>query len=392
MSTANFNQMNESQIAGMMGISVEEYRERNKTPKLSADAQAIVEANEANRKRNEENKNNLSTKGQASAKSQRRGGILRYPLEALTGTTDYLQINIVEYKRQPNQLTRPTGFGANTLKGAVGGTSSGSLARRSVINDGSILLQVPSNVQDGNAVNFGDSSMNTLIGAAAGVIGNTMQVGGERLRQTIEGEQTLSSGLGAFGADVQKDLKERFNDSTGLGQAAQNFMNAQHTSSALGIFGGNVSAQQLLATQQGQIFNPNLELLFNGPSLRSFSFSFKMTPRSAQEARQCKLIIRSFKQNMAPKTGGDTIGGSAIFMKTPNLFELRYRKGNSDHPFLNKFKQCFLTNVAVNYTGEGVYATYDDATPISMQLDLQFKEIEPIYFDDYDQSPQGVGF
>ena len=58
--------------------------------------------------------NNLSTKGQASAKSQRRGGILRYPLEALTGTTDYLQINIIEYKRTPNQLTRPAGFGANT--------------------------------------------------------------------------------------------------------------------------------------------------------------------------------------------------------------------------------------------------------------------------------------
>ena len=272
MTTANFNQMNESQIAGMMGISVEEYRKRNKTPKLSPDAQAIVDANEANRKRNEENKNNLSTKGQASAKSQRRGGILRYPLEALTGTTDYLQINIVEYKRQPNQLTRPTGFGANTLSGAVGGTSSGSLARRSVINDGSILLQVPSNVQDGNAVNFGDSSMNTLIGAAAGVIGNTMQVGGERLRQTIEGEQTLSSGLGAFGADVKKDLRERFDESTGLGQAAQNFMNAQLTSSALGVFGGNVSAQQLLARQQGQIFNPNLELLFDAPTLRSFTF------------------------------------------------------------------------------------------------------------------------
>ena len=65
---------------------------------------------------------------------------------------------------------------------------------------------------------------------------------------------------------------------------------------------------------------------------------------------------------------------------------------NKDHPFLNKFKQCFLTNVAVNYTSEGVYATYDDATPISMQLDLSFKEIEPIYFDDYDKSPTGVGF
>ena len=337
---------------------------------------------------------NNASKGQATAKSQRRGGVLRYPLEALTGTTDYLQIDILEYKRQPNQLTRPAGFGTNTLSGAVGGTSSGSLTRRSVINDGSILLQVPSNVQDGNAVNFGDSSMNTLIGAAAGVIGNTMQVGGERLRQTIEGEQTLSSGLGAFGADVKKDLKERFADSTGLGQAAQNFMNAQLTSSALGVFGGNVSAQQLLARQQGQIFNPNLELLFDAPTLRSFTFSFKMTPRSRQEAKQCKLIIRSFKQNMAPKANleGGQPGGTGIFLKTPNIFELSYKRGGRDHPFLHKFKQCFLTNFSVNYTAEGTHTTYDDSTPVSMTMDMTFKEIEPIYDTDYKDSDNSVGF
>ena len=70
---------------------------------------------------------------------------------------------------------------------------------------------------------------------------------------------------------------------------------------------------------------------------------------------------------------------------------LRYKKGNSEHPFLHKFKQCFLTNISVNYTGEGVYATYDDASPISMQLDLSFKELEPIYDVDYDDAG-GVGF
>ena len=337
---------------------------------------------------------NNSTKGQASAKSQRRGGVLRYPLEALTGTTDYLQINIIEYKRQPNQLTRPTGFGANTLSSAVGGTSSGSLAKRSVVNDGSILLQVPSNVQDGNAVNFGDSSMNTRIGAAAGVIGNTMQAGGKRVAETIEGKQSLSSGLGAFGADVKKDLKERFGESTGLGQAAQDFMNAKLTSSALGIFGGNVSAQQLLARQQGQIFNPNLELLFDAPTLRSFTFSFKMTPRSQQEARQCKLIIRSFKQNMAPKANleGGQVGGTGIFLNSPNIFELSYKRGGRDHPFLHKFKQCFLTNFSVNYTAEGTHTTYDDSTPVSMTMDMTFKEIEPIYDTDYKDSDNSVGF
>ena len=392
MTTANFNQMNESQIAGMMGISVEEYRERNRTPKLSADAQAIVEINELNRKANEEKKNNLSTNGQASAKSQRRGGVLRYPLEALTGTTDYLQINIVEYKRQPNQFTRPAGFGTNTLSGAVGGTSSGSLTRRSVINDGSILLQVPSNVQDGNAVNFGDSSMNTLVGAAAGMIGNVMTTGGDELAKL--NKQGLSKTLENFGTGIKDDFTKRFENSQGLGQAAQDFMNAQLTSSALGVFGGNVSAQQLLARQQGQIFNPNLELLFDAPTLRSFTFSFKMTPRSRQEAKQCKLIIRSFKQNMAPKANleGGQVGGTGIFLKTPNIFELSYKRGGRDHPFLHRFKQCFLTNFSVNYTAEGTHTTYDDSTPVSMTMDMTFKEIEPIYDTDYKDSDNSVGF
>ena len=335
---------------------------------------------------------NNASKGQATAKSQRRGGVLRYPLEALTGTTDYLQIDILEYKRQPNQLTRPAGFGTNTLNRSVGRTTSGSLSRRSVVNDGSILLQVPSNVQDGNSVNYGDSSMNTIVGAAAGIVGNVMTTGGKELANLKE--QGLSKTLDNFGKGIADDFTKRFENSQGLSQAAQNFMNAKLTSSALGVFGGNVSAQQLLARQQGQIFNPNLELLFDAPTLRSFTFSFKMTPRSEQEARQCKLIIRSFKQNMAPKANleGGQVGGTGIFLKTPNIFELRYRKGNRDHPFLHKFKQCFLQNFSVNYTAEGTHTTYDDATPVSMTMDMTFKEIEPIYDTDYKDSDNSVGF
>ena len=96
---------------------------------------------------------------------------------------------------------------------------------------------------------------------------------------------------------------------------------------------------------------------------------------------------------MAPKVDASTqISGNALFIKTPNVFELRYRRGIQNHPFLHKFKQCFLTDVSVNYTGEGVYATYDDSTPISMQMDLTFKELEPIYNTDYEDSDVGVGF
>ena len=334
---------------------------------------------------------NSEVTSQPPRSSKKRGGILRYPLEALTGTTDYLQIDIKEYIRNADnaKLIGAKGFGRNTLNNRVGQTRSGSLATKSVMNTGTIILQIPSDIKDGNTANYGESKMNTLTGAAAGAMMGVMKSGATSVSMAL-GNMSTEEGLKKIRNDIGGNLTA--GDTDALIDAASMGLTVKATSSAMGIFGANVSPEQLLARSSGQIFNPNLELLFNGPSLRSFSFSFKMTPRSAQEARQCKLIIRSFKQNMAPKTGGDTIGGSAIFMKTPNLFELRYRKGNSDHPFLNKFKQCFLTNVAVNYTGEGVYATYDDATPISMQLDLQFKEIEPIYFDDYDQSPQGVGF
>ena len=97
---------------------------------------------------------------------------------------------------------------------------------------------------------------------------------------------------------------------------------------------------------------------------------------------------------MAPRTSSSTSNKGNFFLKTPNVFELRYRSGNQDHPFLHKFKQCFLTNVSVNYTADGVYATYEDATPVAMQLDLAFKELEPIYDSDYDSSTGqgGVGY
>ena len=54
---------------------------------------------------------------------------------------------------------------------------------------------------------------------------------------------------------------------------------------------------------------------------------------------------------------------------------------------LNRFKQCFLSDVQTTYTADGTYSTYDDGTPVSMTLDLSFKEIQPIYDIDYDAKP-----
>ena len=311
-------------------------------------------------------------------------GGFRYPLEALTETTDYLSFTIVEYQSVKQR-------GGGSLVGSPGSRRIGPQGTKDKATKilGNIILQMPSNIQDGNAVDYGESKMNTLIGAAAGAISSGIEGAGKSISELLQGNQEAAKAEFAKGVD---GVKGAVGTDSSIMKAAGQFTTAKATSAALGVLGGNVSAGQLLARQTGNIFNPNMELLFNGPTLRSFSFSFKMTPRSPEEAQECKNIIRSFKSNMAPKTKNTgSIGGAGMFLKTPNVFELRYKKGGRDHPFLHRFKQCFLTNVSVNYTGEGVYTTYDDATPVSMQIDLSFKELEPIYDVDYDDAG-GVGF
>ena len=329
--------------------------------------------------------------------AQGESGVLRYPMEALSDTTDYLQIDIVEYKSAKelsgsnNSITTAAGsrsvaqLGQSNARKGLKGTG---LATKRLKDRGTIILQMPSQIQDGNSASYGESKLNTLVGAAAGAVKETMTEAGKAIGSADSLGAAITGGL-----DAAKGSLSGLDNTAGLLEGGKTLLTNQLTASALGALGGNVSAADLLARSTGQVFNPNMELLFNGPTLRSFRFSFKFTPRNAKEAEQVRLIIRTFKSNMAPKVDQSTqISGNSLFIKTPNVFELRYRRGIQDHPFLHRFKQCFLTDVSVNYTGEGVYATYDDSTPISMQLDLSFKEIEPVYNTDYEDSDVGVGF
>ena len=56
----------------------------------------------------------------------------------------------------------------------------------------------------------------------------------------------------------------------------------------------------------------------------------------------------------------------------------------ADHPFLNSFKLCALTGLNVNYTNAGTYASYDDGTPVNIRMNITFKELNPIYSEDYE--------
>ena len=301
--------------------------------------------------------------------------ILRYPDKAIHDDTDYLQIEVIEYKKlgitpQQDILSK----GLNSSKNNYG--------EKNLLS--TILLPIPQNIQDSNGAGWGEDSLNTLaaygVGAATDVIESNNFLKGivDAIKQAAGDVKTLAvSGEG------------------------NKLTNTFFASAAANVLGANTSFSGLLARSSGQIINPNTELLFNGVKLRSFNFSFDFAPRNAPEAEKVRKIIRTFKKNMAPTTTDLETGTSessaiskGLFLKSPNVFQLTYKSGNSDHPFLNKFVIAALTSMNVNYTGSGTYMTYSDSlkSPVHMKMDLSFQELSPVYSEDYTDDMLGVGF
>jgi len=335
---------------------------------------------------------------------EERPQILRYPYEALTDITDYLQINLVSRKTRiegsgirvsdvdgkknatnfTNLIGNRGNFSLSQDSRLSQGLTSKGLATQTTISQSTkkigdiIILPMPSSIVDTNQVNYSDDSLDAITAAVAGGAKDLMNIDLFK-----GGKFDLSNALSEAKIKIEKLGK------TVLTPETKDLILANLAAQAGSLVGlTNLSLNQVLARSTGEIVNPNMELLFNGPTIRNFSFSFKLTPRNDKEAEQIKLIIRSLKKHMSPRKN------KGVFLSSPHVFELRYKQGLQDHSYLNRFKRCALQNMSVNYTGENVYATYEDGAPVSTILSLSFKELEPIYAEDYEKSEgtKGVGY
>ena len=239
-----------------------------------------------------------------------------------------------------------------------------------------IELPIPQEVNDSNSVTWGEDRLNALEMATLSVAQQAMSSPGGTVRAAQDAVAIFESGIKI----------------PGLNQETQDSVRAAISGAALRQLGSNVSSKSVISRSTGQILNNNLELLFSGVNLRSFPYSITFSPRSRKESDVVKSIIRSLKMSMAAKAGeSDGSSAQGIFLKSPDVFQLKYLKDGKDHPFLNKFKICALTGMQVNYTNAGTYTSYSDGTPVNIRMNLTFKEINPIYHEDYLQSKSGSG-
>ena len=279
----------------------------------------------------------------ASAGTRQNFGTMVYPLALRDQMQDVIKFSMLEYApRKYKNITQDNMSGFE--QGRRGGKS---LSERKIL--GSVTLPIPGGIADTNAVDWGEDTQNPLQAAVANLA----------LEAIINNKVDMSN-VGETIKENKESLK------AALGTAI--------VSSATGV-----QFDAMIGRQAGAILNPIMELLFKKPTLRPFAFNFKLSPRSRKEAQSVVKIIRFFKQGMAPqRTEGK------LFLKTPNTFKINYLHRGRDHQYLNRFKECALQNLTVDYTPDGNYATYEDGVMTQYVMTMQFKELEAVFNDDYE--------
>lgn len=283
---------------------------------------------------------------------------LQYPLELQNGMNDYVVFTSQEYRS--NQASSGQNFGGPPSQGAA------------------IALYMPTTtpaVKQG--ANWGEASF-------SGPAGKLLRNASTQAASAIDAAAMPTSfeeGK-AMGRKMVDEAKSFFKEnSRDVGKAAK-----QVAVGAAASLSG-IEANQLLALQRGEIYNPNVELLYKGPKLRGFSFTFTFVPKSQPEARVINNIILEFKKWSAPSDTGNGM------YKVPHIWQVKYMMGGSVNPNMNAFKRAALTDVAVqNNQGMNMHMSFDDGMPIITTLSLNFTEVDVITREDHLSSGTNVGY
>jgi hypothetical protein len=292
--------------------------------------------------------------------------IKTYPID-MAPAQDRMEFSVWQYSNR-----------GNTDASSVNILSIGAPEFSQVPNTGFVYLPV-TKISDTNSVNWQEDGLNELQKGLANLSYRAM--GGANNANAI---------------DARNDLTDQGRALLGMISSAQfgNLARLYLSSQAIGV-------NNLLTRATGAILNPNLELLFNGPILRQFGFGFDLLSKSEGEAERVKEIINFFKKNMAVRDSGGLadiaegiVDGATknLFLNSPYVFKIRYLAGGAgEHKSIGKIKMCALQSCNVDYTPMGSYMTFKDGTMFMYRLNLQFKELTPIYSSDY-TADHPIGF
>ena len=301
-----------------------------------------------------------------------------YPVDMQYNNQDYIYIEQFKYLPSNSGINKK---GTNEeWSDKLSDTINKGLSRTTNLGEpkGSVRLPIPNKIKSSNGVSWGEAKANAV---EAGTFFAAQQGVGEIITKKNQIVEAMAKGFGGL-KDVLGDVAAGLEKDGNLSQSGQ-VLSAVIAKAALGKIGINVDPAQFITRSSGMAINPNMELLFSGPQLRTFVFAFQFAPNDTKEAGVVRKIQRWFKQGMLPIRNDD----AAIYLGSPNVFRINYKNGSNRIRGLNLFKLCALTACEVDFTPNNVWQSYEDSNAISMPVQsnmaLTFTELTPIFGDDY---------
>jgi len=124
--------------------------------------------------------------------------------------------------------------------------------------------------------------------------------------------------------------------------------------------------------QMGKATNPNEYMQYKNTALRSFSFTWKMLPDSAQESSACSAIIKTFRG------AAHANRKSSITLTVPDQVIVSFH-GAKDIPAL---PLMVISSVSVTYNPNSASFFKDGNRAVEIDLSVTLNEVMPIYRDD----------
>ena len=220
----------------------------------------------------------------------------------------------------------------------------------------SIAIYLPPNVTD--------NYTNTYNATETGILGYLTASGGKITEAYMNNDfTTAAEALLGTGGGVFEEMAKN------LGSSIAEMMTQSE--------GG----YELLNKVFGRSTNPYLEVLYGGPQLRTFTYSFKFAPKNRTERDNVQKIIQMFRFHSAPEMRND----HNMFLGLPSEFDIHYMYQAADgvaseNAYFPKIATCVLQSVATNFTPNGV-VSHEDGSPVIITMDLSFLETEMITKD-----------
>lgn len=312
--------------------------------------------------------------------------IITYPMD-LDTAQDYMMIQCYAY-RPPYNASLGKDFGTKQDDTSLGYGLSRQSPFRKKLGAG-IKLPMPNGMSDRNSASWVEDSMTTMS------LGALQNINKNATSKAVTGGIFNFLGLGNLGDSINSFFTNAaLTTAVGGTKAGRTEIGAGLMSQLAEANGFDITPEAILSRSGGIVANANTELMFSGVKMRTFQFSWRMSPRSPEEAGKIRMIIRAMKQWSAPRkiakvssgpgsTALGAAGSPSYFLATPNIFRLRYMSGSKNILGVNKFKPCALTAISVNYTPDQVWQAYEGGQPVSVIMDCEFAELEPIYNTDY---------